>query len=197
MLKLAKPAEPQRIVLRPADGEEPEAFIIVAPITRAMRRRALGAARRFLESTGVDAAQDLSADQLTDMSEIVSVELCRLGVMEWGGIGDADGELLDLTPALDTRFATAGDPERPTGTIDLLLADEAVLKKLDNDYVIPDALRLAEKNGLSGLPSGTGKGATPGKGTASLAAKRTRKAAAPRARTAKTSSKPKRAKRPG
>lgn len=204
MLQLANPAGLQRIVLQAAvppspenpDGES-EAFVVMAPITAAMRRRALRATRRFLTESEIESTQDLSADQAGDLGEFVAKELIRLGMVEWGGIGDADKNALDLTPDRDTRFATANEKDRPTGTIDLLLNDEDVVNKIDGLYVLPDALRRAEKNGLSGSRSGTGTGATPAKTTARLAARPRRKAAAKNARTAKTSSKRKPAKASG
>lgn len=204
MLKLGKQAGPQRITLRPAqgvegeDGYEPEAFIVMAPITPAMRRRALRATRRMLADRGVSDPTQVDDDLLGDMGEAVSCELIRLGALEWGGIGgDDDDQPLDLTPDRDLRFQTANVPDRPTGTIDLLLADQDIFDLIDEKYVRPDARRRAEKNALSGSPAGTGTEATPGSGTANSAAKRTRRAGAKSARTSNTSRKRKTAKASG
>lgn len=195
MLKLAQKSEPQKIVLREASGDELEAFVVVAAITPAMRRRAQRAAGRSLGDVDFDA---VDVDVLYDAVEDGSRELIRLGIIEWGGIGDADGNPLELTPDRDTRFATANAPDRPAGSIDLLLADEDAFTTIDADYVRPDAIRRAEKNGLSASPSGTGEAATPGSDTASSAARPKRKrSAAKSARTARKSSAPKAAKRPG
>lgn len=206
MLKLGEKREARRIVLREAvgvegeDGFEPEAFIVMAPIEPRMRRRALRAARRIAEASGAVDADAIDADLLGDMAEIISAELIRLGAIEWGGIGETvNGEdvVLPLTPDRETRFRTANQPDRPTGTIDALLADEEIFYRLDGEYVRPDALRRAEKNGSSGSPNGISTGATPGKGTASSAARPKRKAAAKPARTKSTSSRRTKAKASG
>lgn len=218
MLKLGEKREAQRIVLReavppkpavkkgktivtPATDGEPEAFILMAPITLAMRRRAQAAMRRMLPEG--ESVAELDADTLFDLSEVASRELIRLGAIEWGGIGDADGKPVALTPDRDTRFRTANAPDRPTGTIDQLLDDEAIFEKLDRDYVMPDAQRRTEKNASSASPAGTGEAATRANATASSAAaakkaKMRRKTAAARsARTPKTRSKPKKPKASG
>ena len=215
MFKLSKAAaEPQRIVLRaaiearpavkkgrkvvePAVAAEPEAYVVMAPITPAMRRRAQGAIRRYAAAAEIANLEDMTADQLGDMSELLSIELTRLGVQEWGGIGDEDGQTLDVTPDRDTRFRTANDEGRPTGTVDLLLADVQAFGILDELYVRADAHRLAEKNGLSALPTGTGKAATRAKTIARLPATPKRRAAAKSAHTGSTPRKPKRPKASG
>lgn len=197
MLKLGKAPENIRIVLLDASGDEPEAFVELAPITSAMRRRAYRVARREAGAEGLQDPSEVELDLLIDLGEISSLELVRLGLVAWGGIGNEDGEPIELTPDRETRFRTAAHEDRPKGTIDDLLADENIAAILDAKYVRPDALRRAEKNALSALPSGIGKAATPAKGTASSAARPKRKAAAKRAPTAKTSSKRKPAKVPG
>jgi hypothetical protein len=181
---------PIRVTLAEAQGDDPAAVVVLVPIDPKMRRRAMGAARRMLERMGVPATDGIQGDVLLDVSEEVSRELMRLGIASVEGIADeATGEPFALTPDRETRLRTASDPDRPTGTIDDLLADERVFGRLDAEYVIPDAMRRAEKNGLSGSPNGTSTGATPGKGTANLAARRARRAAAKTARTKSTRSK--------
>ena len=217
MLVLGQKKEPQKIVLREAVPEraavkkrvknkvitvaaavaaEPEAFVIMAPITKPMRRRAMAAARRV---TGpIEDIADVSPDVLLDAADAASRELIRLGMVDWGGIGGADGKPFDLTPDRDTRLKTANDPERPTGTIDLLLDDVDLLDKIEAEYSRPDNARQAEKNASSASPSGTGGAATLAKTiAASPANRRARRAAAKNARTAKTPSKAKRAKGSG
>lgn len=196
MLTLTEKKGPQRVVLRPANGKEPEAAVLLAPIDASMRRRAQHAVKRML---GPDADLELiNADLLFDISETASKELVRLGIIGWEGIGDANDVPLPVTPDRETRMATANDPDRPTGTVDLLLADEDLFGRLDAEYVRPDAVRRAEKNGLSGSPHGTSTRATPGKSTARRpAAPKAKKAAAKSARTVKTSSKPTPRKRSG
>jgi hypothetical protein len=196
MLTLSKRVEQTRIVLREAQGDEPEAFVVLDPITPKMRRRALRAIRPLLTSF-TDSSQP-DPDLMGDVGEKVSRELIRMGLVSWGGIGGDDGKPLDLTPDQATRLRTANDPERPTGTIDLLLDEETVFDKIDEAWVRPDAIRRAEKNGLSGSPNGTSTAAMPGSDTANLAAKPKRRAsAAKRAPTAKTNSKRKPAKASG
>lgn len=200
MLKLGGKQETQRIVLREASGDEPEAFIVMAPIEPKMRRRSLRAARRGIEQSGVATAEEIDADLMGDLGEIISLELIRLGAIEWGGIGETvDGEdvPLPLTPDRETRLRTANQADRPTGTIDALLADEALFNLLDEKYVRPDALRRAEKNGSSGSPNGISTEATPGNATASSAAKPKRRAAAKPVRTRSTSSRQTKAKASG
>jgi hypothetical protein len=150
-----------------ANGKEPEAWVRMMPITGPMRRRSQTAMRRMIAGREFD---ELDNDAIFDLSEVASRELIRLGIVEWGGIFDAKGKAVELTPDRETRFATANDPNRPTGTIDQLLEEEDLFEKLDAEYVVPDAKRRAEKNGLSASPAGTGEAATRGKGTASSAA---------------------------
>ena len=200
MLKLGAKREPQRIVLMAANGKEPEAWVLLMPITGAMRRRSQSAMRRMIAGRDID---ELDNDAIWDLSELASRELIRLGIVDWGGIFDADGKPVVLTPDRETRFATANDPNRPTGTIDQLLEEDDLFEKLDAEYVVPDAKRRAEKNGLSASPAGTGGAGTRGKGTASSAAgaktaKTRRKTAAARnARTSSTRSRPKKPKASG
>lgn len=213
MLVLGHKKEPQRIVLRaavpsapavrkgktivtPATDGEPEAFVVMAPITPAMRRRAQRASRRQLGEVADFA--DLDIDRLYDAGETATREIVRLGMIEWGGFGDAAGNPLELTPDRETRFATANDPKRAEGTIDLLLAEDEIVERIEAVYVAPDALRRAEKNASFASQNGTGGAAKPGKTTAgSRAARKAKPSAARNARTSSTRSKPKRAKRPG
>jgi hypothetical protein len=178
--------QPVRVTIAEAQGDDPAAVVILAPIEPKMRRRAFRAAQRMLEKIGVS-PDGVEGDVLLDVSEEVSRELLRLGIIGIEGIADeATGEPFALTPDHETRLRTANEKDRPTGTIDDLLADETVFTKLDAEYVIPDARRRAEKNGLSGSPNGTSTAATPGSDTANSAAKPTRKAAAGGARIKST-----------
>lgn len=196
MLKISKAPEAVRVVLQEAQGDEPEAFVLLDPITPKMRRRALKIARSDLDAAGVEYS-DLDPLQLRDVADLVSAELIRMGAREWGGIGGDDGEVLVLTPDQATRLRTATDQDRPKGTIDALLADETIFDKLEMAYVLPDSVRLAEKNALSGSPNGTSAAATPDNVTANSRATPKRKGAAKSARMKKTRSKPTKAKRPG
>jgi hypothetical protein len=193
MFTIAKRTEqPVRVTLVEAQGDEKGAAITLAPIDRGMRRRAMRAAKRLLEKMGVPAADGIEGDVMWDVSEEVSRELMRLGIVSIDGIFDESVDppvLLALTPDRETRLRTANDVDRPLGTIDDLLADERVFGRLDDEYVVPDAMRRAEKNGLSGSPNGTSAAATPGNGTANFRARPPRKAGAKSARTKRTRSK--------
>jgi hypothetical protein len=196
MLKLEK-REETRVPL-----DDAGAFIVLDPITAKMRRRVFRMYRHHLEREGVDFADiangnPIDADLTRDLGDLITCEMIRMGAREWGGIGDSDGNPIDLTPDQATRIRTAADPKRPTGTIDALLADEAIVAIIDADYVVPDAQRRAEKNGLSGSPNGTSTGATPAKDTANLAAKPKTRAAARSAPTSRTPRKPTKAKGSG
>lgn len=189
---------PIRVTLAEAQGDDPAAVVVLVPITQPMRRRALGAARRYLQSIDVSPTDGIEGDLLLDVSEEVSRELMRLGIADIEGIVDeVTGEPFTVTPDLATRLRTAGDQDRPKGTVDDLLADDRVFEKLDADYVMPDARRRTEKNVLSGSPNGTSTAATPGSDTANFRAKPTRKAGAGNARTKSTRSKATKAKGSG
>ena len=182
---------PVRVTIREAQGDDPAAVVILVPIDAKMRRRAMRAARRMLDDLGAEYSEvGKDADLMVDVSEEIGRELMRLGIVGIEGIADENDQPFAITPDRETRLRTAADKKRPTGTIDDLLADEIVFARLDADYVMADAKRRAEKNGLSGSPSGTSAGATPGNATASLAAKRKKTAAARRARTKNTRSRP-------
>lgn len=190
MFTIAKRAgEPVRVTIVEATAAEPAAVIVLAPIDAKMRRRALRAAQRFLKAMDVPEADGIEGELLLDVSDEVSRELMRLGVTALEGIvDDATGEPFELTPDLMTRLRTSDQADRPTGTIDDLLADERVFERLEAEYVMPDARRRLEKNGLSGSPNGTSTEAMPGSDTANSPAKRTRKAGAKSARIRKTRS---------
>lgn len=191
MLKLAASLDQVRV---PLGGD---AFVILDPITPAMRRRALRAVKAFMERAGIADFAAASVDQQEDVGEVISRELIRMGAREWGGVGSADGVAIDLTPDQATRLDSATDPDRPTGTIDLLLADMDEFQKLDAGYVRPDTIRRAEKNASSPSPNGTSAAATPGKGTANSRAGRKKTAAAKSARTKPRRSRPRPAKPSG
>lgn len=201
MFKVGKPPEAVRVVLAEANGDDPEAVLIFDPITPKMRRRVFSRHRAKLEQEGVDFAQviagEIDPELNRDLAELVTFELLRLGLREWHGIGGEDDQPLALTPDQATRLRTVNDPDRPTGTIDALLADETIFNQCDAEYVMPDARRRAEKNALSGSPSGTSAEATPASDIATLAARPKRRAAAKNAPTRSTRSRPKKAKGSG
>jgi hypothetical protein len=196
MLKLQK-REETRVHLND-DG----AIIILDPITPKMRRRVFRMYREALEKEGVDLTKlaegdSVAADLSRDLGDLISGELIRMGAREWAGIGDADDNPLELTPDQETRIKTATDPKRPTGTIDLLLEDESAFEKINAEYVMADIARRAEKNALSGSPTGTSAAATPGTTIAGSPAKPKRARGARNARTESTNSKRKRARGSG
>jgi hypothetical protein len=70
--------------------------------------------------------------------------LARRAILEWEGIGDADGNPIAPSPA----------------AIDALLDLWPVLQAFQEHYVAKALLLDAEKNGSAPLPSGTSEGAT-------------------------------------
>jgi hypothetical protein len=82
--------------------------------------------------------------------------MARWGILEWEGIGDADGKPVDVTPE----------------NIDALLEHWQVFDAIDGKYVLPALIQDAEKNGSSLSPNGTSAGAT-------ATARRARKPAKP------------------
>lgn len=202
MLVLGQKKGPQRIVLRDAVRAskgvkaQPEAYVVMAPITRPMRRRAMEAARQVLGQ--VESLDDVSPLVLMDSADAAARELIRMGALEWGGIGDADNHVLELTPDRETRLRTALDKDRPTGTIDLLLDEDQYMMKIEADYTGPDRSRQAEKNASPPLQNGTGGAGTRARTIAgSPANRKARRTAAKNAPTGKAGSKAKPAKKSG
>lgn len=191
--------EPEQawVELIPAKGDDPAVLVIFAPPTRSMKRRAQRAAWR--EMSGAK-PEELDALELADIGDAFSRELLRLAIVAWKGVGldgATVGEPAEITPPLDVRVKTSDKPDRPTGTIDLFLADEEAFDAADAAYVLPILERDREKNALSASPTGIGGAGTRGKAIAGSAARPRKKAGAKSARTGKTSLKPPKAKSSG
>ena len=152
--QLAKaPAADQWIDLLPAGAAQLDAVRVclrpVSPSAVNAARAALGQADHPIADFAADAGFDAFCR-----------ELCRRAIIDWIGIGGADGQPAPLT--LDN--------------IDALLADPAILARLQGAYVYPWLTREAEKNASSPLSAGTSPAKTGAKGTARAARKGARAA---------------------
>lgn len=89
--------------------------------------------------------QGLDPDSSNDArAAIFAGALARRAVVDWEGVGDADGNLLALTPE----------------GIDALLSLWPIFEAFNLHYVSRGMLLDAEKNGSAPLPTGTSVGAT-------------------------------------
>lgn len=208
MRRLAPPPQARWEELVPASDGNPAVRVFFAPIgdkARAYAGRAMVAVRnaaseevqkelegaigpegRILKALSIEAAEVLAT-----MANTMTRETIRFGILEWEGIGGPEGE--------DTLPVT---PE----TINWFLADEELLAAADAKYVMPDSLRLAEKNASAASRNGTGVAATQADGTAnspasqdpgSDAAPTPKQAKGKRAPTSSTKPRPKKAKPSG
>lgn len=168
-MRVLKQAEPTWETLFPAEGGKPAVEVLFAPVTRQMRRNAKAAVREMILS-GVE-IESASPELLDDVGEAVSIAFLRQGIIDWRGIGDADGEPIAVSPE----------------AIEMFLADDDLFAAADRIYVGPIIERDREKNGLSASPNGIGEAETPAKIIAGSPAEPTRKAGAKNAPTGKTS----------
>ena len=91
------------------------------------------------------AVQDLAADASNDTrAAVFAAALARRAVVDWEGVGDADGNPLLVSP----------------DGIDALLSLWPIFEAFNLQYVSPGMLLDAEKNGSAPLPTGTSAGAT-------------------------------------
>ena len=91
------------------------------------------------------AVQDLDAEASNDArAAIFAGALARRAVMDWEGVGDAEGNVLPVTPE----------------GIDALLSLWPIFEAFNLLYVSRGMLLDAEKNGAAPLPIGTSAGAT-------------------------------------
>ena len=109
----------------------------VKPITVA----AIIAARQ----AAADAAKDGGDDMIYNSSAAFTARMARWGVLDWEGVGDADGKPADVTPE----------------NVDALLEHWQAFDAIDRQYVMPALIQDAEKNGSSLSPNGTSAGAKP------------------------------------
>ena len=107
-------------------------------------RKAVRAARAACSTVLRDTGDMLAA------SDALTIELVRHGIIEWEGIGDAEGNV------------AAVDPD----SIALFLADTDLVEAAEAVYVRPWLVRDAEKNGSAGSSDGTSVAGTPASDTA-------------------------------
>lgn len=149
------------------------------------------------------AALRVDVADIEEAGDALSRELLRRGIVEWEGIGNADGAALapdTMVPVLDDAGEPlVGEDGEPVlqAAVELFLADPTAFEWADRVYVRPWADREREKNGWAGSPNGTSVEATPATDTASSAARPAAANAAKPARTAKTSSRPRRPRKSG
>ena len=91
------------------------------------------------------AVQDLAPDASNDSrAAVFAAALARRAVVDWEGVGDANGNVLEIAP----------------DGIDALLSLWPIFEAFNLHYVSPGMLLDAEKNGSAPLPTGTSAGAT-------------------------------------
>ena len=91
------------------------------------------------------AVQDLDAEASNDArAAIFAGALARRAVIDWEGVGDADGNVLSVTPE----------------GVDALLSLWPIFEAFNLHYVSRGMLLDAEKNGSAPSPTGTSVGAT-------------------------------------
>ena len=91
------------------------------------------------------AVQDLDADASNDTrAAVFATALARRAVVDWEGVGDAEGNELPATPE----------------GIDALLSLWPIFEAFNLHYVSRGMLLDAEKNGSAPSPTGTSAGAT-------------------------------------
>ena len=91
------------------------------------------------------AVQDLAADASNDTrATVFAAALARRAVLDWEGVGDADGAVIAVTPE----------------GIDALLSLWPIFEAFNLLYVSRGMLLDAEKNGSAPSPTGTSAGAT-------------------------------------
>ena len=91
------------------------------------------------------AVQDLEANASNDTrAAVFAAALARRAIIDWEGVGDADGNVLEITPE----------------GIDALLSLWPIFEAFNLLYVSRGMLLDAEKNGFAPSPTGTSAGAT-------------------------------------
>ena len=91
------------------------------------------------------AVQALDADASNDTrAAVFAAALARRAIVDWDGVGDADGSVLEVTPE----------------GIDALLSLWPIFEAFNLHYVSRGMLLDAEKNGSAPSPTGTSAGAT-------------------------------------
>lgn len=119
----------------------------------------------------VAAALQIDESDIESAGDALSLELLRRGILDWEGVGNAEGEpLTPQTPVpvfLEDGLRALDATDRPAteAAVELALRDPCLFEALDRVYVRPWSLREAEKNGFAGSRNGTS--ATPASNTAS------------------------------
>lgn len=144
----------------PADGDTPAVRVKLRPIGRAAARDARDAA---LASAGI-AETDAAL-----YNDRVAMALIRACLIDWQGVGDADGVPVAVSPE----------------TVAAFLDHPGVLERLTEAFVAPWLARELEKNGFAGSPNGISTRVTPAPTTAASPAGATKKARAGKTKTAK------------
>ena len=91
------------------------------------------------------AVQSLDADSSNDTrAAVFAAALARRAIVDWDGVGDADGAIITVTP----------------DGIDVLLSLWPIFEAFNLLYVSRGMLLDAEKNGFAPSPTGTSAGAT-------------------------------------
>ncbi|WP_145201404.1 hypothetical protein [Sphingobium sp. B2] len=133
--------EPWWFTLHDAIGKTPAVRVLFAPIGRIALRAARRAAGE--QCQGVDLPDDENASLPPELIEAagdaMSESLLMSGIIDWEGVGDADGIKAPVTP----------------DNLRLFLADPIRFERLDTAYVRPFVLRELEKNGLAASLPGT------------------------------------------
>ncbi|MFE1601633.1 hypothetical protein [Methylobacterium sp. ID0610] len=130
MLRLASSAEPSWLDLLPG------VRVRVRPASVAMMlaaREAVGKVVRGDDREDVDLRTNIA----------LVGELARRAIVEWEGVGDADGVPIPVTPE----------------HVDRLMEHWPAFDEFDTRYVGPALRRDAEKNASSSSPNGTSEGA--------------------------------------
>lgn len=159
MLKLEKAEAAWLGSIASIDPKDDRPFLLAgvrvkfAPISRGGVRAAHASSRAALQA-------DL--DDKEEAGDQYSIAMLSRGIVAWEGVGDADGKVLPVTPE----------------SVALALDDPDFFAAADRAYVLPYALRSAEKNGLSVSPSGIGEAGTAARATARRPASRKRANAA-------------------
>lgn len=168
MFVLTPPPEPEWLTLIDAAGDTPAVRVRMAPVGPAARDAASAAVAQVLAGVEPELREEARstigadgrisgevtpalADLFKRIGRASGAAMMREGLREWSGIGGPDGAPIAVTPT----------------TIGWLLANEELYATLDRLYVLPVALRDAEKNASAGSPAGTGTRATPEPDTAS------------------------------
>lgn len=111
-----------------------------------MTNKAWRAARRAAAAVLGTVEGELTDDELReDAGDAFSRALIAPAILAWEGVGDAEGEVAEVTPE----------------TVSLFLSDPRRFEACDNAYVMPLVLEQAEGNASAGSPNGISPLETP------------------------------------